>query len=94
MDITPGKPAYDPRLKEVMPLLKGRGVQFVLLMNGVKPSDPAGDERAVEILREMADLARDSGAQVLLYPHSNMWMETDRGRRPRGRQGGSTATWA
>jgi sugar phosphate isomerase/epimerase len=75
VDITPGKQAYDPKLKEVMPLLKGRGVQFVLLMNGLKPSDPAGDVRAVEIIREMAALARDSGAQLLLYPHSYMWME-------------------
>jgi sugar phosphate isomerase/epimerase len=75
VDITPGKQAYDPKLKEVMPLLKGRGVQFLLLMNGMKPSDPAGDARAVEIIREMAALARDSGAQVLLYPHSYMWME-------------------
>jgi sugar phosphate isomerase/epimerase len=75
VDITPGKQAYDPKLKEVMPLLKGRGVQFVLLMNGLKPSDPAGDMRAVEIIREMASLARDSGAQVLLYPHSYMWLE-------------------
>ena len=75
VDIAPGKQAYDPRFKEVMPLLKGRGVQFVLLMNGLKPSDPAGDARAVEIVREMADLARDSGAQVLLYPHSYDWLE-------------------
>jgi sugar phosphate isomerase/epimerase len=75
VDITPGKQAYDPKFKEVMPLLKGRGVQFVLLMNGLKPSDPAGDARAVEIIREMASLARDSGAQILLYPHSYMWME-------------------
>jgi sugar phosphate isomerase/epimerase len=75
VDITPGKQAYDPRLKEVMPLLKGRGVQFVLLMSGLKPSDPAGDPRAVEIVREIAALASEAGAQVLLYPHSNMWME-------------------
>jgi sugar phosphate isomerase/epimerase len=75
VDITPGKQAYDPKFKEVMPLLKGRGVQFLLLMNGMKPSDPAGDERAVEIIREMAALASDSGAQILLYPHSYMWME-------------------
>jgi len=75
VDIAPGKQAYDPKLKEVMPLLKGRGVQFVLLMSGLKPSDPAGDARAVEIVREIADLARDSGAQVLLYPHSYMWLE-------------------
>ena len=75
VDITPGKQAYDPKFKEVMPLLKGRGVQFVLLMNGLKPSDPAGDARAVEIVREMASLASDSGAQILLYPHSYNWME-------------------
>ena len=75
VDITPGKQAYDSKFKEIMPLLKGRGVQFVLLMNGLKPSDPAGDARAVEIVREMASLASDSGAQILLYPHSYMWME-------------------
>jgi len=75
VDITPGKQAYDPRFKEILPLLKGRGVQFVLLMNGLKPSDPAGDPRAVEIIREMAALATNSGAQVLLYPHSFMWLE-------------------
>ena len=27
----PGKPAYDPRFKDVLPLVKGRHVQFVLL---------------------------------------------------------------
>lgn len=75
VDLTPGKPAYDPKFKEIMPLLKGRGVQFLLLMNGLKPSDPAGDARAVEIIREMAAVASDSGAQILLYPHSNNWME-------------------
>src|SRR5512137_1401061 len=32
VNIAPGKQAYDPRFKEVMPLLKGRGVQFLLLM--------------------------------------------------------------
>jgi sugar phosphate isomerase/epimerase len=77
VDITPGKQAYDPLLKEVMPLLNGRGVQFLLLMNGLKPSDPAGDPRAVEIVREIAALAQPAGAQVLLYPHSNMWMERE-----------------
>jgi sugar phosphate isomerase/epimerase len=75
VDITPGKQAYDPRFKEVMPLLKGRSVQFLLLMSGLKPSDPAGDARAVEIVREMAAVAAEAGAQVLLYPHSNDWLE-------------------
>ena len=41
----------------------------------MKPSDPAGDPRAVEIVREMADLARPAGAEVLLYPHTADWLE-------------------
>ena len=75
VDITPGKPAYDPRLKDVLPLLKERHVQFDLLINGGKPSDASLDPRGVEILREMSDLARDSGSQLLLYPHINCWVE-------------------
>ncbi len=75
VDVAPGKQPYDPRLKDVLPLLKGRQVQFVMLMNGAKPSDPSVDPRAVEILREMSDLARDSGSQLLLYPHVSCWVE-------------------
>ncbi len=75
VDLTPGKPAYDPRFKDVLALVKGRHVQFDLLVGGMKPSDPAGDERAVKILREMSDLARDSGSQLLLYPHVSNWIE-------------------
>lgn len=70
-----GKPAYDARLKESLALVKGRGVQFLLLMNGMKPSDPAGDDRAVRIINEMADLGKGTGAQFLLYPHTDLWLE-------------------
>src|SRR5215831_17162687 len=38
VDLTPGKPAYDARFKEVLNLVKGRQVQFCLLVNGAKPS--------------------------------------------------------
>ena len=75
VDIAPGKQAYDPRLKELMALLKGRKVQFDLLMNGLKPSDPAGDARAVEIVNDLAALAREADAQMLLYPHTDCWLE-------------------
>ena len=33
------------------------------------------DPRAVKILREMSDLASDSGSQLLLYPHISCWVE-------------------
>lgn len=69
VNIAPGKTPYDPRLKQVLPLLKGRGTTLGLLMGGGKPSDPAGDPRAVEILREIADLAAPHGVRIALYPH-------------------------
>jgi sugar phosphate isomerase/epimerase len=76
VDITPGKTPYDARLQSVLPLLKGRDVQFALLMNGLKPSDPAGDARAVEILRELGDAAAPVGAEIILYPHTANWLES------------------
>jgi sugar phosphate isomerase/epimerase len=75
VNIAADKPAYDARFKDVLALVKGREVQFLLLISGGKPSDPSGDARAVEIIRGMSDLAKDSGAQLLLYPHVNDWIE-------------------
>ncbi len=75
VDLTPGKPVYDARFKDVLGLVKGRHVQFCLLIGGAKPSDASADARAVEVLREMSDLAADSGSQLLLYPHVGNWVE-------------------
>jgi len=75
VDVGPGKQAYDPKFKDVLALVKGRRMQFALLLNGMKPSDESVDEHAVKILREMSDLARDAGAQLLLYPHQGSWVE-------------------
>ena len=75
VDITPGKAPYDAKFKDVLALVKGRGVQFCLIMNGAAASDTAADARGVEVLRKMSDLAKDSGAQLLLYPHVGNWVE-------------------
>ena len=75
VDVAPGKRAYDARFKDVLALVKGRHVQFDLLLGGATPSDSSVDPRAVDILREMSDLALDSGAQLLLYPHVGNWIE-------------------
>lgn len=74
-DVSPGKQPYDPHLREVFQLIKGRGVQINLILNGRAPSDTNGDVRAVEILRELSELARDSGTQIVLYPHTGCWLE-------------------
>jgi sugar phosphate isomerase/epimerase len=69
------RPPYDARFKDVLALVKGRHVQFCLLVTGAKPSDTSADARGVAILRELSDLARDSGSQLLLYPHVQNWIE-------------------
>jgi len=75
VDLKPDKPVIDPRLKQIMPLLKGRGTQLLLLLNGMKPSDSTADDKAGCVGRQIADLARDSDVQVLLYPHTDFWLE-------------------
>jgi sugar phosphate isomerase/epimerase len=75
VNVAPDRQPYDRRFKEVLTLVKGRNMQFPLLLKGMKPSDPTVDPRAVSVLREMSDLARDSGAQLLLYPHQDCWIE-------------------
>lgn len=73
--IDPDQPKYDPRLGEAIELLKDRDVVLGLLIVGGKPSDPAGDERAVAVVREIAEMADGAGLRVALYPHTSDWLE-------------------
>jgi len=41
-----------------------------------KSSDPQGDPRAVEILRELAEAAAKHKVRISLYPHNDFWLET------------------
>lgn len=66
---------YDPRLKDVLPLLKGRGVQLAVLIKGARPSDKSLDPAALKILRRIAALTEPAGVQLVLYPHSTFWLE-------------------
>jgi sugar phosphate isomerase/epimerase len=76
VDVAAGaKTPYDPRLKEVLPLLKGRDTMLAVLLGGGKPSDESRDARAVELLREMSDLAKPFGVKIALYPHAGDWLE-------------------
>jgi len=69
------KQAYDPKLKNVLPLLRGRPTTLALLVNGGKPGDQTCDVQAVELIREMADQARPFGVKLVLYPHVGHWLE-------------------
>ncbi|MBI2431828.1 MAG: TIM barrel protein [Candidatus Hydrogenedentes bacterium] len=76
--IDPGEEHYNPRLLAVLPLLKDRGT--VLWCNThskrFQPSDSAGDEYAVPIFCEIADLGAPFGVRVAPYPHLGLWVES------------------
>ncbi len=76
-NIDSGEPKYDPQLKKIVRLLKGREtvVWIYVRSKKLKPSTVEGDARAVEIIREIADLAQASGLRVSLYPHVWFWLE-------------------
>ncbi len=75
VSLAPDSEPFDARLRASLPLLKGRDCMLAVLVSGLPPSDPTGDPRAAEILRGMADMAKESGVRVALYPHSGDWLE-------------------
>ena len=76
VNIAPGQAPYDQkRFRQVLQAVKGRGVQFLLIFEGARPSDNFADERAIPIIREMSVLAQEAEAFLLLYPHTGNWIE-------------------
>ncbi|MDR1479884.1 MAG: sugar phosphate isomerase/epimerase [Planctomycetaceae bacterium] len=68
-------PAFDQNLKNVLPCLKGQNTQLALLINGGKPSDAAIDDKAIEVIKQIDVIAKQSDVRVVLYPHINSWLE-------------------
>lgn len=57
--------------------LKGRETRIEMAIRSriLKPSDPAGDERAASLVRSVSDLCADTGPVVSIYPHADLWAE-------------------
>ncbi|HSW46132.1 MAG TPA: TIM barrel protein [Phycisphaerae bacterium] len=64
-------------LKEAIKKLEGRETLLLIqFQSKVHPkSSPAGDARAVELGRELADFAHGYGVRLAIYPHANIWCE-------------------
>jgi len=76
-NIDAGQQKYGPELKEAIEVLKGRNAILWLFVRSKKhrPSSPEGDARAVEVIREIADMAAAKKVRVALYPHTGFWVE-------------------
>jgi len=57
--------------------MKGRNSILWLFVQSkkLKPTSLEGDARAVQVIREIADMAAESGVRVALYPHTGFWVE-------------------
>lgn len=67
----------DPRMVQTISQIKGRPTRIELAIQSrrFKPSDPAGDEAALELIRRFSDAASDDGPVVSVYPHTGSWAE-------------------
>jgi sugar phosphate isomerase/epimerase/lysophospholipase L1-like esterase len=70
-------PKYEPGLPEAIRTLKGRPTCIWLYLRSKQfgPSTTDGDQRAVEIVREIAEMAEQSGIRVALYPHTGFYVQ-------------------
>jgi len=76
VNVDPKAPPYDPRLPEAIRKLNGRPVTISVLLRGFPPGDPRGEEPAVKILRQLGDLAAQSGLRISIYHHTGDWTES------------------
>ena len=75
--IEPDGYTYDPKLADGVKALDSRKVIIWLTITSKQygTSSPEGDDQAVALVREIADLAAPHGLRVALYPHTNCWLE-------------------
>jgi hypothetical protein len=74
-DLSKPQPVDEKRIEQVLPALKPHRTQLAMLIVGGKPSDPALDDRAAALVNRLADLVKPYGVTIVLYPHSNDWLE-------------------
>jgi sugar phosphate isomerase/epimerase len=66
-------PVYDPRVPDAIRKLKGRPTTVCVLLQGLPPGDPRGEEVAVKTLRQLGDVAAEVGLRISIYHHTGDW---------------------
>jgi sugar phosphate isomerase/epimerase len=67
----------DERLAESIKRMKGRPtrVELAIRSSTFRPSDPAGDQKGLGLIKRVSDLCADTGPVVSIYPHRGIWTE-------------------
>lgn len=73
--INPERAIYPDDLRQAIKDLKGRDTIIELNIQG-RMKEEEGDQIAVPMVQEIADLAQASGLKVALYPHAGFYVDT------------------
>lgn len=67
----------DDRLAESIKRMKGRPtrVELAIRSSTFKSSDPAGDQKGLDLINHVSELCSDTGPVVSIYPHRGIWTE-------------------
>ena len=76
VNVKPDAQPFDPRVPDAIRKLKGRPVTVTLLLQGLPPGDPKGEEQAVKILRQLGDIAAEADVRISIYHHTGDWTES------------------
>ena len=76
VNLKPDAAPYDEGLPAAIKQLKGSNAVLWVYVLGAPASTTDMDDRAVEILRELASLADESGIRIALYPHTGFYVAT------------------
>ncbi|TWU28734.1 sugar phosphate isomerase/epimerase family protein [Novipirellula artificiosorum] len=82
VNVADDKNPYDPKLPDAIRELAGSGTVLWVHVHADSASGKAAtgqmDDRAVDVLRGVADMAAASGIEVVLYPHNGLYVATTR----------------
>jgi len=69
---------FDPRLKDAVKMLDGRGTILWLYIQSSRfdRSSPEGDPTAIKIINQIADIIEGTNLKIAFYPHTSFWLET------------------
>jgi sugar phosphate isomerase/epimerase len=76
VNVNPEAKPFDPRLPDAIGRLKGRPVTVSVLLQGLPPGDPRGQEPAQKALRELGDAAAKAGVRISIYHHTGDWTQS------------------
>jgi sugar phosphate isomerase/epimerase len=74
VDISNGQTKYEPGMEAAIEALKGRGTVVWVAIQGGDTGGAGGEERTIQAVDRISDLASRSNLRVALYPHYGFYL--------------------